>query len=301
MVKSITSAGNLVKTVALSALLAGSVALGATNPVKTTKQGSMPNQTEVVSKDGAEAVKAMTLPQQPKPAVPTVHNKKLDEKFLKLAETDDEKKYVNDLLSKIYITNGSYLGSAMVQQNIDINMFLAFLDGDIEILKNFDGEYRVTPWSNPEGTYYDVAKMCYDEKTKEKISDLNSKVGEWINENYFNIYSNVFNTDHSPDFEETQGMFDKFFSSLDDYEFSPGSKMFKNVNLNYINNVIPEEVNNSKSDETQKNMDMFAVKINDADQHLFWNLSSLFYDPPSNKKMYKLFQIFMQAVEPKIE
>ncbi len=71
MVKSITSAGNIVKTVALSALLAGSVALGATNPVKTTKQGSMPNQTEVVSKDGAEAVKAMTLPQQPKTAVPT--------------------------------------------------------------------------------------------------------------------------------------------------------------------------------------------------------------------------------------
>lgn len=301
MVKSITSAGNLVKTVAMSALLAGSVALGATNPVKTTRQGSIPNQTEVVSKDGAEAVKAMTLPQQQKPAVPTVRNKKIDDKFLKLCSTPEEKKAMDDELASLYKDCGSYLGSVTVQQNLDLNMFLRFLNGDIEILKNFEGEYRETEHSSYEGSYYDVAKKYYTPEVKAQLEDLNSKVGEWVSNNFFTVYSGVFNTDHPPDCDETSKMFEKFFNSIDNYEFSPGNKMFDGTKLNYVNDGIREKVDNSKSNEIQKNMDIFAAKINYADNKMFWNLSKLFYYPPSNKKLFALYKVFMQAVRPNIE
>lgn len=242
-----------------------------------------------------------TVFSQQKPDVPKVHNKKLDEKFLNFCETDDDKKAINDFMSNAYNKYGSYLGSVTIQQNLDFNAFLSFLEGDIEILKNFEGEYRVTSKSSSQGSYYDVAKKYYTPEVQVQLADLNSKVGEWVNTNYFNIYSNVFSSDHPSDYDEMTQMFNNFFSSIDNYEFSPGSKMFKDINLNYINNGIKEEMENGKGSDIQNKMDMFAVQINDADHLLFWNLSKLFYDPPSNKKLYKLYDIFMQAVEPKFD
>lgn len=92
-------------------------------------------------KDGAEALKALTFPQEKQnPTVPTVHNQKLDEKLLKFANSPEEKNTINEYLNNIYKESGSYLGSAEIQQSIDLNLFLAFLDGNIEILKRFDEE-----------------------------------------------------------------------------------------------------------------------------------------------------------------
>ena len=98
---------------------------------------------------------------------------------------------MEDFLSNIYNSNGSYLASATIQQNIDLNMFLAFLDGNIEILKRFEGEYRATPESISEGTYYNVAKKYMTPENQAKLADLKAKIGTWIQENYFMIYSNA--------------------------------------------------------------------------------------------------------------
>lgn len=296
----ISTINGTAKKAALGVMLAGSVAAFASNPVRTAKPEN-PAQTEVVSKTGAEAMKALAYPQQQKSNVPTIHNKKLDEKCLRFCSTDEEKKHMSAYLSNIYNEYGSYLGSVVAQQSLDVNMFLKFLEGDIEILKNFECEYRISRAAAPEGKYYEVAKRYYTPETKEKIENLKNKVYDWVNENYFKIYADVFSTDHSPDYEETSKMFDKFFKSLDNYEFAPNKKMFQDLNLNYVGSGIYEEMGKSSSNETQKEMDMFAAKINYTDGLLFWNLSKIYYDPPSNIKMFRLYQIFMQAIEPKFD
>ena len=51
------------KKAALGAMLASSVAMFASNPIKTART-EPPQQTEVISKDGAEALKALTFPQE---------------------------------------------------------------------------------------------------------------------------------------------------------------------------------------------------------------------------------------------
>ena len=190
----ISTINGVAKKAALGAMLASSVAMFASNPIKTARTDNPP-QTEVVSKDGAEALKVMTFPQQQTPAVPTVHNKKLDEKFLKLADTEEEKQYVNNLLSNIYAKNGSYLGSAMVQQNIDVNMFLAFLDGNIDILKRFDEE----------------AYNKIDRDAMKKVTEKSEPIKQWLNENYFKVYNQPFGQfDHPPDAEEVSNALDQY-------------------------------------------------------------------------------------------
>lgn len=88
----ISTINGAAKKAALGAMLAGSVAGYASNPLKTAVIEN-PNHTEVVSQKGAEALKALAYPlQQQKKSVPTEHNKKLDNKFLKLANNDEEKK-----------------------------------------------------------------------------------------------------------------------------------------------------------------------------------------------------------------
>lgn len=295
----VSAINGVAKKAALGAMLFSSVVMFATTPNRNTRTENPP-QAEVVSREGADALKAITFPGfQQNTTVPTVHNQKLDEKLLKL--TDPE--YIQDTrdyLDTEYKTSGSYLGSVYIQQAIDYNMFLEFLNGNINILKNFEGEYKVTPESRPEGTYYDVARMCYDEKTKAKLADLNNKVGKWVEENYFSIYSDAFKTDHPLDYDETSQMFENFFSTLDNYEFSPGYKMFETLNLDYVKNGIKEEMAQSKAPVAQKKMDILAIQVNYMDDILFWDLSKMYYEPTSNgnSKMYKLFRIFMQAVKP---
>lgn len=70
-------------------------------------------------------------------------------------------------MSNIYNTNGSYLGSAMLQQTLDLNMFLAFLDGNIEILKRFDEE----------------AYNKIDRDAMQKVAEKSGPIKEWLNEN----------------------------------------------------------------------------------------------------------------------
>jgi len=284
MVKSITSAGNLVKTVALSALLAGSVALGATNPVKTTKQTSIPNQTEVVSKDGAEAVKAMTLPQQPKPAVPTVHNKKLDEKCLKFCDNDEEKKEMLEFLSDIYSQQGSYLGTATIQQNLDVNMFLKFLNGDIEILKKFDKE----------------AYNKIDRDAMKQVVEKSEPIKQWLNENYFKAYNEPFGQfDHPPDADEVN-------NALDDYVENDPNNLFGDMHVaasRYANNTFFEALKKCNMDIVQKNSIYIAYKINTADYLLFKNLLEIagIYKGFDDRQVLNNFNKFMKAVEPKSE
>ena len=243
----ISSINGVAKKAALGAMLFSSVAMFATNPNRATRTDNPP-QTEVVSKDGAAALKA--TPQQQNPAVPTVHNKALDEKFLKLADTEEEKQYVNNLLSSIYTKNGSYLGSAMVQQNIDVNMFLEFLDGNIEILKRFDEE----------------AYNKIDREAMQKVVEKSEPIKQWLNENYFAVYNKPFQFDHMPDAEELNVALDNYIEK-DPYQLFMNFTGYKFDVTNY-----KSYLKKSNMDNIQKNSTFIAAKVHTANELLFLNL-----------------------------
>lgn len=246
----ISAINGVAKKAALGAMLASSVAMFASNPIKTARTDNPP-QTEVVSKDGAEALKVMTFPQQQNPAVPTVHNKALDEKCLKFCDTEEEKKHMNDFLSMNYNKYGSYLGSAIIQQNIDLNMFLEFLDGNIDILKRFDEE----------------AYNKIDRAAMQKVVEKSEPIKQWLNENYFKVYNQPFGQfDHSPDADEVNSALDTYVKN-DPYQLFDNFPAYKFAVVNY-NDCLKK----SNADKVQKDSDLIAAKIHTANELLFLNL-----------------------------
>jgi hypothetical protein len=269
------------KKAALGAMLASSVAMFASNPIKTARTEN-PQQTEVISKDGAEALKALTFPQEKQtPAVPTVHNQKLDEKFLKLADNDEEKKFMEDFLSNIYNSNGSYLASATIQQNIDLNMFLAFLDGNIEILKRFDEE----------------AYNKIDRDAMQKVAEKSGPIKEWLNENYFAVYNQPFGQfDNPPDAEEVSNALDKYLNE-DPYNLFGGET---SIDRNYtlLNNICKRRLANTNYDNIQKGSNYVAYQVVNADYLLFFSLLKSFgidivshIDNPHDKNLVKYLSV----------
>ena len=115
-------------------LLAGSLGMSATNPIKTVKPES--NQTEVVSREGADALKSLSLQQINQTQVPTVHNPRLDNMLRKFIENNDDKEYIDNVINTIYKDNGTFLGSALLQHNIDIQTFYAFMTQNTKLMKN---------------------------------------------------------------------------------------------------------------------------------------------------------------------
>lgn len=239
------------KKAALGAMLFSSVAMFATNPIKTARTENPP-QTEVVSKDGADALKAMTFPQQQNPAVPTVHNKALDEKFLKLARDDEERKLMEDFLLNVYNNCGSYLASAKIQQELDLNMFYEFLDGNIEILKRFDEE----------------AYNKIDRDAMQKVVEKGEPIKKWLDENYLAVYNQPFGQfDHMPDYEELN-------DALDDYIEKDPNKLFKDGLGTYRFEAknCADFLKKSNIDIVQKKANVTAAKTHMANEILFKNL-----------------------------
>jgi len=269
----ISAINGAAKKAALGAMLAGSVAMFASNPIKTAKTDT-PSQTEVVSKDGAAALKAITFPQQMQtPTVPTVHNKALDEKLLKFADNEEEKKHITEYMSNIYNINGSYLGSAMLQQTLDLNMFLEFLDGNIEILKKID-----------EKAYNKI-----DKESMKKVTEKSEPIKKWLNENYFNVYNEPFGQfDHPPDYKEVNDALDDYIKK-DPYELFNNYVAYDFAKINY-----DIELKKSNMDNVQKNSNLIAAKTHTANEILFRNLlRATGFD--KNNDVIKNYNEFMDA------
>ena len=279
-----SSINGVAKKAALGAMLAGSVAMFATNPNKTARVENPPQQTEVVSKDGAEALKVMAFPQQQTPAVPTVHNKAIDEKFLKLASNDEEKRFFENYLLDIYNNCGSYLASAKIQQSLDLNIFLQFLSGNIDFLKRFDEE----------------AYNKIDRDAMQKVTEKSEPIIEWLNENYWNVYHEPLGKfDHRPDYEELD-------KSLTDYMIKDPYNIFDDAiegfmigKMNEYNKLLKK----SNIDELTKKSYLIAFKTSIADYMLFFNLleNAGIYRDYRDSEVNKNLKIFRDAVAPNEE
>ena len=277
----VSAIDGVAKKAALGAMLFSSVVMFATTPNRNTRTENPP-QAEVVSREGADALKAITFPgQQQNTAVPTVHNQKLDENLLKCYDTEQEKQEVMKFLSNNYNKYGSYLGSAIVQQYIDLNMFLAFLDGNNEILKRFD-----------EDAYNKI-----DKEAMKKVTEKSGPIKEWLNAYYFSVYKQPFGQfDHMPNYEEID-------NALTDYMMSNPNKLFSDeIEGVLIGSMVEYEkkLKSSDMDELQKKSNLIAFKTSIADYMLFYNLikQAGIYINYKDAAAKKNFKIFMETIEP---
>lgn len=182
MVKGISSINGIIKTGVISALIAGSTALYATNPAKKDTQ---PNQTEVVSKAGAEALKAISLQEIQQNSVPTNNNYKLDNMLKKFIESDEDKKYVEGILNTIYKEYGLFMGSALMQHEIDTQQFYAFMTKNTNVLTKNN--------INPE-----LGKKIesFGSQFYEKITPHEKTLTNWVVEKYTPSVKRVLNNDN---------------------------------------------------------------------------------------------------------
>lgn len=266
----------------IGAIIASSVLLGASSPIKNTKQETLPAQTELMSKESVEALKANSLQQTP--TVPTVHNPKLDATLMKFAENQDDSIYVKKFLNDTYSNYGTYMGSAIIQSEIDINMFLSFIDGNKEILKGFP---------NGEKLYYEA--MIGD---TEKIKTKSEELKKWIQENHAAVYSPFFyQFDHKPTSQET-------IDALDEY-VKINNHTFENRYWQIYTNPSEEfekKLQNSNNSIVQKRSDLIAYKMYLADKSLFRNLlksAGFNRGNMDNLNMYHAYEWgFIPAIEP---
>lgn len=264
----------------IGAIIASSVLLGASSPIKNTKQETLPAQTELMSKESAEALKANSLQQTP--TVPTVHNPKLDAILMKFAENQDDSIYVIKFLNDTYSNYGTYMGSAIIQSEIDINMFLSFIDGNKEILKGFP---------NGEKLYYEA--MIGD---TEKIKTKSEELKKWIQENHAAVYSPFFyQFDHKPTSQET-------IDALDEY-VKINNHTFENRYWQIYTNPSEEfekKQQNSNNSIVQKRSDLIAYKMYLADMSLFRNLLKSAGFNRSNRDNLNMYHAYLWGFIPAI-
>ena len=181
----------IAKTGIISGLLMGAVALKATNPITNVKQTPNQNQTEIVSKAGADALRAANMQGVQQNSVPTVHNQRLDNLFRKFATNEEEKKMVNSVINATYSTKGTFLAAAFIQHELDRQQ--------ICLLTEEKGDLLTKNGINPE----------LGEKIKKFGSDFYKsvrpnakKVEEWLDKHYSPNLLNLLSFDNKPSGEE---------------------------------------------------------------------------------------------------
>lgn len=130
MINKVSSINNTAKAGILGVLLLGAISAKATNPISLSNK----NQTELVSKEGASALKSLSLQNVTQSSAKPANNPNLDRNFKKFAESAEDIQAINEALKSIYGSNGVIMGSAVVQHEIDRQMLGVLVDCNTEIL-----------------------------------------------------------------------------------------------------------------------------------------------------------------------
>lgn len=198
MIKGFSHLDGAVKKGALFLAMSASTLMFATKPIKNA-MAEEKNNTEVVSKASAEAIKASVAPQV-SGTVPTVHNTKLDNTMRKYIESADDKKMVDIFLNDTYKNCGTFLASAYVQHEIDTQQFYAFLNGNTKLLKKNNINPALAEEIEGYGPNFYKSLTTHVESIK-----------NWYKEK-FNPFmmSNIFDLDHQPTAEEMSKKIDHY-------------------------------------------------------------------------------------------
>jgi len=214
---------------------------------------------------------------------PTVHNPKIDNMFKCFFGGENAASTVDTMLAETYRTYGTYMATVIIQHQIDYNMFLAFVNGDSWMLKQF-----------PNNNARHKAAVSGD-NTMMRTKKANIMV--WMDSNYVNLYTRLFSQfDHKP-------MADELVDALDKYV---EKNEFNTFGGDYNNDyVVPSEAfkrqqDKSNQSQEQKASDLVAYKIYLADMMLFRQLISSVGVNLDSKLNEKLKQTYMQGYMPTI-
>lgn len=186
-----TTINKIAKAGIIGTLLMGAAAVKASNPITNVNITPNQNQTEVVSKAGAEALRAANFQSVQQTTVPTTHNTQLDERLKKFIVTDADRKGVNDLINNVYNVQGAFLGSALMQHEIDRRALYHFMTGNTKIYK--------TSNINPE-----LAKKIegFGPDFYATIKPKHEKVLDWMFKDYTTALMSNFQFSYKPTAEE---------------------------------------------------------------------------------------------------
>lgn len=194
--KKVSVINNAARKIVLgAAVVSTAMFLGASSPIKNTRQEKEPVQTELMSKESAEALRLNSL-QQTKQSVPTVHNPKLDAMLKKFAVDAVDLADFNAFINDTYNKNGTYLGTVILQMQTDVQMLQALMSRNTNlVIKN-----NINP---------QLARKVesYGEAFFKTITPNKDIVNNWI-PRYMSVIENNLSFDHKPTAEEVNDRLD---------------------------------------------------------------------------------------------
>lgn len=277
----------LTKSGIIGALFLGSIGLKAANPGNnflSTNNNTIP--TEFVSKESAEGAKVLALTQINQP-VPTINNRKLDNTYRKFIENAEDREYVEDYISKIYKNNGSFLGSALIQHEINVNQFLAFMSGNTKMIINNN--------INPElGRKVESRGPDF----YKSITPQKEIVENFVLNNYSQQLVKLFAFDHKPTAKEVLAKIQSIIKNQPDV--SNNEFMQYIIDLDNFNRISLKE---KKDDQSMMDLVAYGMFMLDkiAFEHIIMNYGvsgkQSYYDGEYNTADY--YRMWMDSVEPK--
>lgn len=204
------SINKIARTGVLGALLMGSVALKATNPITNVNKTPNQNQTEIVSKEGAEALKSMSLQGVNQAEITTVHNQRIDNTFRKFANDAEVLNQINTIIKDVYNDYGTFAASAQLQHELDRQQLYLLLNQDTNTLNKLNSKLakevkeigpafyngvknndvnRITTWLDDEYSPSLIGLLSFDHKptAKEVIAKIDTIAEKKVNFNFDNV------------------------------------------------------------------------------------------------------------------
>ena len=272
----------------LGSLLMGASALHSTTPI--TNVNKTPNQTEIVSKKSAEALRVLSLQGVQQASVPTEHNQKLDKALRKYIESDDDKQYIDNIINNTYKENGTFFGSVIMQHEINFQHLYAFLSGNTDILikNNINTELGKTIKGFGDAFYKTV-------KPKE------DQVANWVLNDYTPILIQNLQSNNRPTANDISAKLDDFA------HFKAGfTKEELNEYYNYCYYFKNNKIKNNK--DTQSMSDLIAYKTYMIDKILFKKelsgvgvFKAVGRFEKDGKTIRDYYDMWMKSIEPKAE
>lgn len=232
----------------LGGLLMGAVTLNASNPITTIDKA--PNQTEVVSKEGAAALKAASL--QVVQQNSTIHNTRIDNMYRKFASNTEEKNTVNSIIKSTYAEKGSSLASAILQHELDRQQLFLLLEENGDLLIKNDLNPKLGE---------DIAKFGPD--FYKSVRPNAKKISDWLDNKYTPALLGLLAFDYKPNAKEVIKRLDDIaenkanFNTDDILMYKVSSNSYKTRNKI-----------NDKTSETDL-LELIAYKMNLIDKIIF--------------------------------
>lgn len=221
-------------------------------------------------------------------SVPTVHNPKLDNALRKYIESPEDKEYIDDIINTACKNNGTFLGSALMQHEINFQHLYAFMSGNTDILiKN-----NINPTLGK--TIKGFGEAFYKTVKPEEES-----VSNWVLNKYRPVLYNNLKYDHKPTAEEV-------CIRLDDIARTKAGFDQKELASYYIycDDFVEKGIKRKK--DTQSMSDLIAYKMFLIDKTLFRKelsgigvFSAVGRFEYGDKTIYHYYKDWMDSVEPK--